>query len=804
MKLSSKRQRCSISCGVTWCGALLLTLSGDPTQSLADQVIRTVDAIDMNPTLTGSSIEKKGVEGFYTLYLNGVLQNDFVFVFVDDVLHLYMAEKDFRALDFAVAVPAVERNGIQVVPLFGQNGVSAQVDSTRMALLLEVPPSWYSGTHINLAPSQLRKITAAVPGALFNYSLQFIREGNTALGTSSGQSLSVFGPMGLFQVSTAMTSFDPISSGSRFRRLGATFFHDNEKNLTTFTLGDSVVPSSVGVPAVRFGGVSYQRNFGLEPNFSTLETPTIFNEARLPSTLEFFLNDRRIGSPVAIGAGPFEIGGLPTVDTSGQIKVLIRDALNNERIVTIPYIRSPRLYREGLHSFSYTAGWLRPDLDRYQTPFMITTHRYGWTRWLTLDAGVTASAASKSLGISATFPLRNNMIGDVSMASSRSAAGSGQQFGSSSQWLGKRSSVGVSINHSSRIFRLLGDTDDDQDRPRNDFRLFAAHEFSSNFGGVSATFGRLSVWGGATRLISSLGWSKSFEQFSVSINGVRNNNSTAILLILNVPLGPRGFLSNSVQQQDGELALRTDYSNLPVADLGTGYRMGIAENYPKQGRQQQSAYANIDARSPYGEYGLDVDIRPDQTSWRMSTAGSVGILSNHPFLGPPINSGFALVSTGDVSGVSIYRWNLPVAVTDSRGLALVTDLSPYQDNLLALRPDEIPFEYRITNTEMIAVPHGRGGIFVEFPIYHERPAVLVLQLPDGRPIPAGAIVTVMKTHESALVGLRGETFVQNLPEQTEIEIPISRRYCRVVVNRPQNNDPQPRLGPYTCAFEEKK
>jgi outer membrane usher protein len=780
---------------------MTLMAVANSSAAFSEGTAATLSSTD-NPQTEPASAHKR-TEGFYALNINGVLNANFVLVVMDDPLHPYMAEKDFSALQFSVVVPAVRRGDIELVPLFGHAGLSAQVDSARMVLTLEVLPNWYATTRLNLASSRSGKALPAAPGVLLNYGLQVTHAYQSPVSIGSSQNLSIFGSMGLLQMTSATTSGG--LGGTQFSRLGTTFFRDDEDKLTSLIVGDSVTASSIGVPAIRYGGVSYQRNFGLQPGFSTLETPAIFDEARLPSTLEFFLNDKRIGSPLAVAPGPFEISGLPTVDTTGQVNVVIRDALNNERIVSIPYLRSPRLYREGLYGFSNTAGWLRPALDRYRTPFLATIQRYGLTPWLTLDAGATVSAAGDSLGAGATFPLLRNVIGDVSVAASRADARSGQQFEGGIQWLGGHSNAGIALTHASREFRLLGDTDTTQSRPRDDFRAFAAHVIGPPWGSVSASFGRLSTWGGGTRSITSVGWSKSFERFSLSVSGLHSNESangaTTFLLLVSVPLGGRGLVAASVQRQGGDLALRTDYSSEPVTDRGIWYRVGWAGTDPEQGDRRQDYYAAVDARSTVGEHGVEVDVRDNQVSWLARTSGSIGVLSDRPFWGPPISTGFALVSTGDAAGIPIYRWNLPVAVSDARGIALVADLNPYQDNLLTLKPEDVPFEYRITSTEVTAVPRSRGGVFVEFPMYRERPALLVLQLPNRQPIPAGASVTVRQTGEMAPVGLRGEAFLQSLPERADIEVRSEGHLCRVVVKRPPGDDPQPRLGPYTCDSE---
>ncbi|WP_158270532.1 fimbria/pilus outer membrane usher protein [Limnohabitans sp. Jir72] len=754
----------------------------------------------------GAAAMAAGVPGLHGVMVNGVVQPGFAYLVFDDVSQPYMALKDFTALGFAITVPAVWRDGLEVVPLDGQAGLATKIDAQQLMLSLEVDPRWYEGTRTTLNAMSSAKPLPALPGALLNYSLQLARVGDTPVATGSTQSLSLFGPAGLLQLSTAVNSVGAPAPGSaglsprHFSRLGTTFFHDNEEQRTTLSVGDGVLPIGVGVPVVRYGGITWQSNFGLDPNFSTLETPAIFDAARLPSTLEFFLNDRRVGSPLAVPAGPFEISGLPTVDGAGQVKVLIRDALNNERTVTVPYLHTARLYRQGLHSFSYTAGMLRPDLDRYDSPFLASAHRWGLTRWLTLDAGGSFSADSNSLGAGATFPLQDNVVGDARVAMSKSPAGAGQQWGTSAQWLVSVASIGASMSHSSATFRLLGDSVSALARPRDDLRLFASRALGHDLGSVSASFGRLSTWGDGTRAISSLSWVRSFRDFSLSVSAVRSSDTASLQLGLSIPLSHQGFFSSSLQKRDATTTWRSDYASAPLTGNGLAVRAGMTAANTPGADDVSSAMGALDARTDIGEHGVQVDSRARSTSWRVRTAGSLGVLAGHAFWGPPIGNGFALVSTGDAPSIPVYRWNLPVAVSDARGLALVTSLSPYRNNLLAIRPDEVPLAYRVTDHEVTAVPRGRGGVFVAFAMRRERPALLTLHVPGGQPVPIGASVLILDTGETAPVGQRGEVYLQHVPEHAELEIRFKNKRCRITPSRPATTDPQPRLGPFICAW----
>jgi outer membrane usher protein len=185
-------------------------------------------------------------------------------------------------------------------------------------------------------------------------------------------------------------------------------------------------------------------------------------------------------------------------------------------------------------------------------------------------------------------------------------------------------------------------------------------------------------------------------------------------------------------------------------------------------------------------------------SWQARTAGSVGILGGHGFYGPPISGGFALVSTGDAPGIPVYRWNLPVAVSDARGMALVTNLSPYQKNLLAIKPEEVPLQYRIDSHEITAIPTGRGGVLVDFSMARERPALVMLIHSSREVLPAGALVRVLASGEAAFVGLRGEVYLRDVPAQADLDVRWSGKTCRVSFHHPAANDPQPRRGPFVC------
>ena len=750
----------------------------------------------------------QGGDGFYDVVVNGIGQPEFALLVFDQQARPYMAADDFKRLGFSSSPPSEKIQGVLVVPLDGHADLSMRIDRNAMRVLIDVAPHWYGLTRLNLRAPNAGQPLAAPTGVLLNYSVQASRTPPKVLTLTSSQSVSVFGAAGQLQWHSATRSVsgdtqrDGEAQATSFLRLGTTFVRDDPQQMTTFSVGDSVLQAATGVPAVRYGGLTWRSHFGLDPSFSTLNTPSLFDAARLPSTLEFYLNDRRVGAPLSVPAGPFEITGLPTVGVQGTIQVLIRDALQNERTVSLPFLQNAGLYRPGLHSFSYTAGWLRPELERYDTPFVASAHRWGITPRLTVDAGVTLSRQERSAGLGGTLALFSQVIGNLNLATSQTPTGSGQQIGASAQWLGHQASLGGSFRQANAGFQMLSDTTTREQRTQQDLRFYAARALNHGLGSVSVSWGRLTTVSGQTRSISSVGWSRRLgTAANLSLSAVHTNNRSALQVLITIPLHAGAYLSTRLQHQSQQLAWRTDLSTPAATDQGLSWRLGLQTPDLVSTTKPSQWEAAVDVRTAVGEHGLDWVDAPQGSAWRVHTAGSMGFLEGHHFVAPPISGGFALVSTGDAPHVPIYRWNLPVAVSDAKGLAVVTNLMPYQKNLLAVRPQDVPLHYRIVQHEMNAIPHGRGGVWVNLAMVRERPALLTLILPNGQDLPAGALVRVTSTSEMTQVGLRGQVYVLNLAEHDRLHVEHSGQTCSISVHHPPTDDPQPQIGPWVCHWE---
>jgi len=87
---------------------------------------------------------------------------------------------------------------------------------------------------------------------------------------------------------------------------------------------------------------------------------------------------------------------------------------------------------------------------------------------------------------------------------------------------------------------------------------------------------------------------------------------------------------------------------------------------------------------------------------------------------------------------------------------------------------------------------------VSFPVVHPHGALLSVQLENGTPLPAGALVKVAGVEEEFPSGLNGEVYVTGLKEHNELHAEWPAGSCHFSLPYKPGTDPLPRLGPYTC------
>ena len=164
-----------------------------------------------------------------------------------------------------------------------------------------------------------------------------------------------------------------------------------------------------------------------------------------------------------------------------------------------------------------------------------------------------------------------------------------------------------------------------------------------------------------------------------------------------------------------------------------------------------------------------------------------------------IGTGFALVSTSGVGGVSIMHENRLIGTTDSGGHLLVPDLNPYESNKLAIDPLTLPAKASFTVDQQNVTPRGNSGVLAEFNITRMRAVTLALRDASGQPILPGTTLTHIESQQQLVVGYDGQVFIEHPALHNHLEVARAEYACSAEFDFPaSSSDGLTDIGTLVC------
>jgi outer membrane usher protein len=726
--------------------------------------------------------------------------NESVVVLQDPKGTLYLAVKDLRRwrLRLPETATSVDYLGETYFPLDAMSKVSHEFDPKKLRLTIDAGAEAFDET----TPRERSGIETPPPvksghGGFFNYDLF----GTHSSISTQRSGLFELGYFNRYGVGTASAIADKLGSDGRVTRLDTTWTQDYPERMESLRIGDSITRPGAWGRSVRFGGIQYGTNFGTQPGFVSFPPQGATGQAVLPSTVDVFVNNAMVAHE-KVPPGPFSIANLPVVTGAGDVKLVVRDLLGREQVITQPFYASPLLLREGLTDFSYEIGAIRENYgiksSDYGPGFGSGTYRRGMSERFTAEIRGEASQGNVAAGAGGDYLI--SALGTVSgyIAGSHGNSGSGTLALVGIEHLGSPWSFNARTQWMSDRFTLVG----------LPLQQFAPERLSSaSFGYTAGSGGAISVTyvsqhtrSGADTRIATLGYSKSLGSFgSFSISASRDfvgDASTSIYAMLSIPFDASTSLSfapqNIHRKSTGSHSdlTATLQRNLPFGE-GYGYRL--------QARSDGYREASYTQQTEIGTYTVDAARMDDATTTRLAISGGLAFLGGGAFLSRRIDQSFAVVRVPDFPNVRVLVDNQPAGKTDAKGNALIPRLRAYDKNVISVDQRDIPINAEIGALKVVAVPYFRSGVEVEFPIRLSRGATLTIHLEDGKPLPVGASVQIVGQPLSHAVGLDGQTYLISLRSDNRVRATWDGRSCEFDLPfTPSRDDPLPDLGTFVC------
>jgi outer membrane usher protein len=150
--------------------------------------------------------------------------------------------------------------------------------------------------------------------------------------------------------------------------------------------------------------------------------------------------------------------------------------------------------------------------------------------------------------------------------------------------------------------------------------------------------------------------------------------------------------------------------------------------------------------------------------------GALAWLGGRPTLANRLDGAFAVVDVG-APDVPVLFQNQKIGRSGRDGRLVVRNLSPFDQNKIAIDPQNLALDLEAADTEKQVAPIDGGGVRVRFGVAKSPPSALVtLRLANGQVVPAGAEVSRATSSERAIVGYDGQTFLTDLKPANDLTV----------------------------------
>lgn len=749
-----------------------------------------VSVLPIEPSLKDAELEQTATREFEELWLetmlNNQVQRNTLFTLRDGNGDILLSERDLTAWQLLLPESGtLDYQGEQFYYL-KDLGIQAEIDLRRLTMDILAPTKLFKATTLEGGQQKRTALSPSSRGVFFNYDLSATQNSSDREIRSSG----LFEVVAFNEWGSGSTNFlaqyNQVAESPEWIRLDSYWRKDDPNKMRTLILGDTYSRGTGWSGGVRFGGLQWGSNYSTQPEFVTLPLMSMAGEAALPSTVDLYINNA-LRLKREIPPGPFSIDDIPTVTGDGQAKLVVRDILGREKIITQDFYSSQQLLRMGLNEYSLEFGAIRENYGRssndYGRMMAAATWRRGLSNRFTLQTHAQALSDQGLLGLGTYSVLPWGGMLSLAAAASYRDDRRGEFFSLELQRQGNIFSFGLDKKIASTDFVRLGMIDG-QSLPADQSRVYASIK---GLGSGSLNVNYTSQQYSDENKIDFFTVAYNFRVLDIGFMQLSaihflDKSDTTLRAAITLPLSTRmrtNLNLGATHMRDRNESFIQVQRSLPV---GTGYgynlRVGMGESKQQQG--------SLSYQNNYTTYQLEASHLNEQTGVRANVRGGAALIGGTLLPSRYIDNSFAIIKIPDFANVRIYAENQEVARTNSKGEALIPRLRPYERNQIRVEQSDLPLDAKIKSLAMDVYPYYRSGVMLNFPVTSTREAFFSLVWEDGSPLPIGAIVTNEK-NEHFPVGMRGEVFLTDLEKVNQLKATWKDQSCKFTVNVSDSN-----------------
>ncbi|RZI47673.1 fimbrial biogenesis outer membrane usher protein [Rickettsiales endosymbiont of Peranema trichophorum] len=607
---------------------------------------------------------------------------------------------------------------------------------------------------------------------------------------------------------------NPKSGGTQDRytnkdiaRLETNWTFDNEVNMGRLRIGDSVTKPADWSGSSRFAGIQYATNFEIKPGFIKYPLLNFRGSASLPTTLDVY-NDAFQVYQTSVKTGDFFVDNLPITTGKGELIIKTKDISGRTETIVVPYYNSPMLLRPGLSEYSFETGMQRQHFtlsnDGYRNLITNLDYGRGITDYLTTRVHWESIQNRASLGMTNYIKLGNIGIVSNSIAANLRNPSQAYLFSLGYSYGDKNVGLNTTINMRGKKFTDIYSYDPKNTKAGNRFTSQTGINYSNSklgqfFVGFSSSIGSDKT---VTRMLTGAYERSITSNLSLRLNVGRNyphkgRSGSYYLLSMSALLDHYSIsLSQSRTGKSKTRDLSISYS--PNAVFGTSYRLDVS-----RGHQTRSHHIEIAKTTRVGNGYIKSHSSGRREAQEIGVSGGIVGIGRSFFMTPQITNSIALVKVGNIPNVSVYYNNNIIGKTNSKGLVLVPNVTPYTDSEVKLEQSELPLDANFTDVKLLLKPKWKSGIVAKFDIQRSKSVMLTLSNEHQEPVPVNYVLKIKGLSDDNYTGFDGKVYVSDVQNITNIDAKVydedGNYYCSFEKEVPQDtNDATLDLGSTIC------
>jgi len=672
-------------------------------------------------------------------------------------------------------------------------GVQYHINPQQLTIQLTVSVNLFESTQIDASSSKIDVTDLATnKGFFLNYELSSAYQ-EDALSVGMLNQFVAFSQWGVLE--SDMLTIQSDGFGMQQTRLNTRIVKDYPQKLTTLSLGDSIT-TSMNLGSARFAGVKWATNSSLQPTLVRSPVFAIQGVAKIPSTVDVFINNlRTISQQVPTGA--FSIDNIPVLSGRGEVRMVVKDALGQEQEIVQPYYTDAELLQTGLSEYAFDIGFVRENFgitsNDYGQLLAIASHRLGITSYLTTELHTQFLQHQQTIQYGAVYVLPSWGTIQVGLANSWHTNDKvGQAWYVTTGYQSTGWAVSLQGQGRSHYFTSL-DRFDTQAHLKSRQQILASKTLVQG-SSISVSYIAQQDYQQPDTSMVQLAYNRKLwgGVFNVLVNKMLKQQTEGRISFV-LPLTGKHTVALNTQPTEKLYQLNVQRS-MPTGN-GIGYQFSFEDN---QQIKQQYYAASLNAQHNRGKYQVQLSDKADTTALNMQIRGAIVGLNKKLFLSHPIDGSFAVVNVGGYANVDVYLQNQRVATTNKHGQVLVTGLQPYEINKISINTSGLPFDAQVGNDMMSIIPTYRSGSVLDFPIKRSYGATLTLLLDNGNVVPAGMLVHQKGSAENFPVGFNGELYLTGLKAKNILIGEWKGQFCQIELAFVSTDDGLPDLGTHIC------